>query len=57
MKGHVKEADLGGKQNTAACQWETQQALSHLLACPITSHLEFCVCRSEKDPEGEFAKP
>lgn len=57
MKGHVKAADLGGKQNTGTRRWEIKQALTHLLACPITFHLEFCVCRSEKDPEEETVKP
>lgn len=57
MKGRVKAADLGGKQNTGTRRWEIKQALTHLLACPITFHLEFCVCRSEKDPEEETVKP
>lgn len=57
MKGRVKEAALGAKRNTETPQWGMQQASTHLLACPITFHLEFCVCRSEKDPEEETVKP
>lgn len=53
----VSEADHGCMQSTAARRWESTQALPHLLACPITFHLEFCICRSEKDPEEETVKP
>lgn len=53
----ISGADHGCMQSTAAHHWESTQALPHLLACPITCHLEFCVCRSEKDPEEETVKP